>query len=266
VPSSVEEWERISKEFEDRWTFPNCLGAMDCKHITMRCPVGSGSKFYNYKGFFSIVLMAVVDADYTFIYVDVGFNGRVSDGGIFARSSLREHLEKSELSVPSPKPLPDRQNAVPYVIVGDEAFPLKPYLLKPYPSRLLDEIKRIFNYRLSRARRIVENVFGILSSRFAIFQRPIVLDAEKVELIVLAACALHNFLRTKATDTYMPHGSIDSEDLENHNITEGEWRNGPTPHNNFFNLSNQGGNRTRIENREIRDEFCNYFISSGQVS
>ena len=92
------------------------------------------------------------------------------------------------------------------------------------------------------------------------------MDAEKVELIVLAACALHNFLRTKATDTYMSHESIDSEDLENHNITEGEWRNGPTPHNNFFNLSNQGGNRTRIENREIRDEFCNYFISSGQVS
>jgi len=69
VPSSVEEWERISKEFEDRWNFPNCLGAMDGKHITMRCPVGSGSKFYNYKGFFSIVLMAVVDADYTFIWV-----------------------------------------------------------------------------------------------------------------------------------------------------------------------------------------------------
>ena len=71
------------------------------------------------------------------------------------------------------KPLPDRANPVPYCIIGDDAFPLKNYLLKLYPSRHLDITKRVFNYRLSRARRIVENVFDILTHRCGLFQKPI---------------------------------------------------------------------------------------------
>ncbi|XP_062571585.1 uncharacterized protein LOC134233621 [Saccostrea cucullata] len=267
VPSTPEEWERIANDFEMKWNFPNCIGAIDGKHITIRNPVGSGSRFYNYKGFYSIVLMAVVDADYNFIYIDIGCNGRISDGGIFARCSLHERLENSTMSLPPPKPLPGRRNDIPYIIVGDEAFPLKPYLLKPYPSRQLDDpAKQIFNYRLSRARRIVENVFGILSNRFAIFQTPIALEIEKVEGIVLAACALHNFLRAKSQDVYMPTGSMDCEDFEKISIIQGDWRRGPTPQGNFIALSSQGGNRTSIGTREIRDEFCDYFFTNGQVT
>ena len=80
--------------------------------------------------------------------------------------------------------LPGRENPLPYVIVGDEAFPLKTYLLKPYPSRQLDLSKRIFNYRLSRARRVVENVFGILASRFRVFKSTIDMEPEKAQKIV----------------------------------------------------------------------------------
>lgn len=265
VPATTDEWENIAKEFEDRWNFPNCIGAIDGKHITIRCPVASGSKFFNYKGYFSIVLLAIVDADYKFTYVDVGCNGRVSDGGIFAQTAIHNSLENSKLSIPTPKPLPGREDAVPYVIVGDEAFPLKSYLMKPYPSRQLDCSKRIFNYRLSRARRIVENAFGILSSRFGIFRKPMALEADKVEKVVLAACSLHNFLRTKSTRTYMPFGSIDREDEDSVTIIEGEWRSNHVPNQNFLSLSNQGGNRSATDIRDIRSEFCDYFNTNGAV-
>lgn len=77
----------------------------------------------------------------------------------FSNSTLFQTLESNTFHIPSGKPLPQRNTHVPIVIVGDEAFPLKSYLMKPYPSRNLDQNKRTFNYRLSRARRIVENVF-----------------------------------------------------------------------------------------------------------
>ena len=74
--------------------------------------------------------------------------------------------------------------SVPYMIVGDDAFPLKTYLMKPCPARSFDLSQRVFNYRLSRVRRIVKNVFGILASRFAVFQKTRPLEPGKVELII----------------------------------------------------------------------------------
>lgn len=91
----------------------------------------------------------------------------MSDGGIFRECSLHRSIEAKSPSVPGPKSLPVRVMRIPYVIVGDEAFPLKEYLMKPYLQRTgLDEEQRMFNYRLLRARRIVENAFGILWNRF----------------------------------------------------------------------------------------------------
>lgn len=197
MPSSEAEWDNIAREFMEKWNFPNCLGALDGKHVVVQAPFKSGSYYYNYKNTHSVVLMALVNANYKFTYVDVGSNGRVSDGGIFRECSLNRSIEAKSLSVPSPKSLPGRVMRIPYVIVGDEAFPLKEYLMKPYPQRTgLDEGQRIFNYRLSRARRIVENAFGILCNRFRVILRsPILLSPEKVEKTVLCCCTLHNFLR-----------------------------------------------------------------------
>ena len=194
MPDTSEAWEKIAQQFEEKWNFPNCIAAMDGKHVAIKCPIKSGSMYYNYKQYFSIVVFALIDADYRFIYVDVGCNGRISDGGVFANSYIFKALEEKSLNIPNGKLLPGRENPLPYVIVGDEAFPLKTYLLKPYPSRQLDLSKRIFNYRLSRARRVVENVFGILASRFRVFKSTIDMEPEKAQKIVLACCALHNFL------------------------------------------------------------------------
>ena len=93
----------------------------------MRCPPNSHSLFYNYKGFFSIVLMALVDADYRFIYIDVGNYGSNGDSGIFKNSALGEAFTGNLLNIPRPKRLPGypEGGALPHCIVADEAFPLR---------------------------------------------------------------------------------------------------------------------------------------------
>lgn len=90
-------WKEVAQGF---WNFPNCLGAIDGKHIRIQAPPLSGSQFFNYKKTFSIVLLALVDADYRFWIIQVGDLGRTSDGGVYARSDLGRGMETSTLHVP----------------------------------------------------------------------------------------------------------------------------------------------------------------------
>ncbi|XP_046397703.1 putative nuclease HARBI1 [Ischnura elegans] len=211
---------------------------MDGKHILFQPPASAGSYYFNYKGGHSIVLLAVADANYRFIYVDVGVNGRVSDGGVFRESSLAAAIARNLLQFPANETLPGRDMDVPYVFVADDAFPLTERIMKPFPFRGLTAERRRYNYHLSRARRVVENAFGILCNRFRVLLTTINLAPEKVEVVTLAAVTLHNFLC---------------------------GRNVPTPNVEDFNalpgLPQQGGNRPGNLAFNIRSEFSNYFNS-----
>lgn len=112
-----------------------------------------------------MVLLPVVDAHYRFVIVDIGSYGKNSDGGIFSHSKLGKHLDNGILNIPQEKEPPRTTLLAPHVIVGDEAFPLKTFLMRPYPGAQRKGVveKTVFNCRLSRARRVVENSFGILS-------------------------------------------------------------------------------------------------------
>nr|XP_022907401.1 protein ALP1-like [Onthophagus taurus] len=160
VPSEENQWLDIINGFQTKWNFPNCIGTVDGKHIVIRAPHKTGSDYFNYKQSFSIILLALVDHNYCFTYMDIGAKGRASDGGVWRNCSLNEAMEANILNIPP--------NAV---IVADDAFPLTTSLLKPYSKRKLSRAERIFNYRLSRVRRISENAFGILASKFRIFER-----------------------------------------------------------------------------------------------
>ena len=181
-PQNEDEWSLLSNKINSQWQFPNCIGALDGKHIPIQLPPDSGSTFYNYKGFYSVVLLALVDSEYKFIYVDTGCQGRISDGGVLRNTELYRRLNGESISLPPPRQLPvsddpawDQSDTleVPYVIVGDDAFALTKNLMKPYPRNTLNDAERIFNYRLSRFRRISENAFGILSARFRIINSTI---------------------------------------------------------------------------------------------
>ena len=229
LPDTTEEWEIIEHETRCLWQFPNCIGVADGKHIAIIHPSNSGSEFYNYKGFFSIVLLAIVDYDYKFVFTDVGCQGRISDGGVYRNSFFYRATQENLLELLTGKPLPvsnnpyyDNQNTepMPYIFLADEAFPLGKHCLKPYSQSGLTPIKRIFNYRLSRVRRVTENAFGILTNRFRVFTTRMCLDPDKATIITLATLVLHNMLRQLSYESYTLEGCIDME-TESGDIVEG---------------------------------------------
>jgi len=203
MPDKKEEWMEVAEGFQEKWNYPFCLGALDGKHVKIKSPECSGSMYFNYKHYFSIVLLALVDANYKFLYVDVGSAGRNGDAGIFADSSLKGAMDRGLLNFPAPYVLPGTEDTCSYHIVGDDAFGLSKNLMKPYSHRNVEKDVRIYNYRCSRARRCVENAFGILCSRFRLFLTQIELEPNFVEDLILASCCLHNFLICKQASQYI---------------------------------------------------------------
>ena len=132
--------------------------------------------------------MAVADEDLRFIMVDIGAYCRNSDGGDFTHSKFGIALTKGDLPLSSSRLLPNGADfgLMPYVFVGDEAFPLQEHLMRPYPGRGFTEDQQIYNYRPSRARRVVESAFGILAVRWRIFHTKIGVSPQTSKNIVKA--------------------------------------------------------------------------------
>ena len=224
APSSVAEWEDIEKEFRTRWNLPNCVGAIDGKHIRIKKPAGSGSVYHNYKGFFSIVLLGLVDANYKFVWADVGGCGSNSDAQIFNSSELKQKVLDGSIQFPPDKPLPNDDKPFSHYFCGDDAFALAVWMMKPYArNRGLTIAERVFNYRLSRARRVVENAFGIMALRWQIlltFMRQNNVDG--CRLVTATCVVLHNLMRTR----YPTHHNNLADHFDRQgNMTPGVWRN-----------------------------------------
>lgn len=193
-----EDWMAIADEFFQRTNFPNVIGAIDGKHVRVEKPEYSGSKCCNYKKYFSMVLMAWVDADYKFVFIDVGSFGSMSDSIIFQESKMGLMLKRNRLNIPEDQPLPGEGNVIPipFSVVADEAFGLANNVLRPYAKKKLTVLKRVFNYRHTRARRFVECAFGILVNKWRILHRALDVNEEFCDRIIMCCCILHNFVRT----------------------------------------------------------------------
>uniref|UniRef100_A0A8D8TCT4 DDE Tnp4 domain-containing protein n=1 Tax=Cacopsylla melanoneura TaxID=428564 RepID=A0A8D8TCT4_9HEMI len=223
----------------------------------------TGSYYYNYKGKHSMVLLAIVDANYRFLLVDFGTNGRVSDGGVLQNTRFYEKLEETSLRIPEPDNVTEKFNNVPYVFVADDAFPLSNEILKPYRQASLDSAKKeVFNYRLSRARHVVENAFGILASRFRIFHTAINLEPKNIEKVVMATCALHNFLMNHEPTIYAPANCLYQENDQNGSILSLGYDSAQSNMNPLesCNRGNICGNA-----KQLREKFVDYFIDEGKV-
>ncbi|XP_050048375.1 uncharacterized protein [Dermacentor andersoni] len=208
--------------------------------------------------------MAVVDSECKYVLIDVGAEGRMSDGGTFKNSDFGHALSHGQLDIPSLGCLPGTSTNAPYAFVGDEAFQLRKDFMRPFPARHLNDNKRIFNYRLSRARRCVENAFGITAARWRVLLRTMNLQPENVDFVVKAACVLHNFLTI-----YNPqaHKFPDREDSFG-NVVAGHWRQSmqSTAGNGFFPIGATHSRNHHVDAAAARDLFTAYFCSSaGQV-
>lgn len=262
-PQTQDEWKIIAQEFENRWNFPHCVGAIDGKHVEIVPPKNTGSLFYNYKKRFSVVLMAIVDAKYRFILCDFGTNGRVSDGGVLLNTKFFEKFANNSLNIPPKEKLNHSSRILPYVFVADDAFALRQDMMKPFRQRdVVDNVmKRIYNYRISRARRVVENAFGILAARFRVFRTAINLSPENIESVVMASCALHNYLIAKLPSYYASAECFDQENIETGTTTPGLTTMGstmePLQRNHVGDVPNNA--------KHMREEFMDYFMNEGKV-
>lgn len=134
----------VAQGFERRADFLHCIRAIDGKHIRMIKPVDSASTFYNYKHFFSILLLVICDSDYKFTYINVGTPGKESDSTTFKQPKLYKQLQNNQIKLPSPSPLStERPNNAQYVLIGDEGFGLSPFLLRPYGGNFPSVEKKI---------------------------------------------------------------------------------------------------------------------------
>ncbi|XP_069588461.1 uncharacterized protein [Ranitomeya imitator] len=239
MPCPTEEtWLQVAAGFQSVANFPNCVGAVDGKHVRVLKPPRSGSRFFNYKKYFSVVLMAVADALYTFVAINVGAYGSSGDSRVLQSSQIGLQILRDGGTLPAPRPLPGSTHPVPFVMVSDEAFPLKTNLLRPYPRRALDDRRRIFNYRLSRARKYVECTFGIMCSQWRIFHTAIQLDTETVDTVIKACCVLHNYVRDYSTEV-----------VEESQLSE------------LIAVDNLGQGRQSISGLRVRETFTDYFMS-----
>jgi hypothetical protein len=202
------------------------------------------------------VLFALVDADYRFIWVDIGAEGRCSDSQIYNNSELKETIENQTIRFPDADALPGDTEAVPYFIIGDDAFALKTNLMKPFRRMSMDHDERIFNYRLSRARRCVEQAFGIMAHRFGCLGRSMQQDPETCICIVGSVVCLHNLMRMRYPT--LQNLALDDED-EDHNIIPGEWRAAANVHDMEEYLA---GNRGTLQSKVQRNYLKNYYVSA----
>lgn len=205
--------------------------------------------------------MAVASASYRFLIVDIGAEGRHSDGGVFKNSLMGQLFADNKLHIPQPSPIVENGDPMPYVLVADEAFQLTNYTMRPYPGKTLSDDQRIFNYRLSRARRVVENAFGVMVARWRIFDGPIITSLQTTEKIVKACVVLHNFLmnkpqycRTGFTDTVQSDGTINP----------GEWRQ-QIRNSGLQSIRGIGSNTHARNAAVVRENFKNYFLGTGAV-
>ena len=150
---------------EELWQFPCSWAAVDGSHVPLKCPDGglaACKEYHNFKNFYSVVLMGLVDAKHRFIWGSCGFPGNSHDSIIFHSTQLWADLTEQKTIPPIAKD--------PFIL-GDSAFQFQAWLMKPFTNAVLTPQQHYFNYRLSRARMVTEDAYGRLKRRWRVLMR-----------------------------------------------------------------------------------------------
>ena len=213
-PDNEEKMMDLMKCMDTEWQFTYAYAAIDGSHIPIRCPPGgaeAAKEYYNFKNFYSIVLMAIVDSKYRFLWGSCGYPGNLHDSLIFKSTELYSKLMSGRCQ----NNLQMEGNImVPPILLGDGAFPFHPWLMKPYSQAVLKTDEQYFNYRLSRARMVTEGAFGKLKGRWRVLSRKCESNVETVKAMTLACVVLHN-LCIERGDVTLRHWDMSLDPIQN---------------------------------------------------
>lgn len=206
-PDTEEKLQELMESMDAEWQFTYAYAAIDGSHIPIRCPPGgaeAAKEYHNFKNFYSIILMAIVDAKYRFIWGSCGYPGNSHDSMIFQSTDLYADLCSGRFPSIAHK---EGDVLIPPLLLGDGAFPFHPWLMKPYSQAILKADDKYFNYRLSRARMVTEGAFGKLKGRWRILSRKCESTVSTVKAVTLACVVLHN-LCIERGDVTLRHWDI----------------------------------------------------------
>lgn len=200
-PSTEEDYFKIAKDFFDMFQFPDCVGAVDDTHIKIQKPRVDPTSYFDYKKDYSVHLQAVCDSKTRVMFYFIGAPGKNNDGGVAEMSGFNDMLRRGRI--------PER-----YHIVGDPAFALHTNLMNRYPGLHLLPWESRYNYRQSRARMVVESLFGRLKGRWHVLLNPMPFrDLQVVNWIILTCVLLHNFLLTKDDSVLHPRHHFQDDEF-----------------------------------------------------
>ncbi|XP_050314195.1 uncharacterized protein LOC126748784 [Anthonomus grandis grandis] len=248
-----EQWLEIAKGFKNQWKFPNCIGAIDGKHINVQ-PTAHDSSLKD----FSIVLLVACDHKYRFTMVDIGAYETQRDGIVSRNSQFGTKWDENHVDMPEECVLPVTNVSIPYFFVGNEAFPLKNHVIRPYTGKNLNSTQEIFNRYQNAASKVIENAFGILVSRWPVLNKKINAKPDKVYNIIKSVIVLHNYCLTELQDgeenIYCPWGYTDDWDIK-----DGDWREEQDPLQSVGRMAAKS--QKKIVNN-MRDTLAEYFMKT----
>ena len=182
--------ETISK-FKEKVNFPQVVGAIDGTHVEIKAPLVNPADYFNRKQKYSVVTQAVVDSRMMFMDVSTGWPGSIHDARVLRLSRVFREIGNGNI-LTRPVEMINGINVKP-LILGDPAYPLRPWLMTPFPMvGALTAAQQRFNYRLSKARVVVERAFGKLKNRWRCLLKQLEESTDRVPKTIITCCILHN--------------------------------------------------------------------------
>ena len=184
---------QVMDGFKQNFGIPQCAGSIDGSHVPVTPPCMNHTDYYNRKGWYSMLIQAVVDHEYLFRNLCIGWPGSVHDARVLANSSLYKKVINGQIFLGIGNHAQIQGHPIRPFLVGDSAYPLLPWLIKPFSfSSSLTSEQKLFNYRISKGRVVVENAFGRLKARWRRLSKQIDMHIDNAPHIIAACCVLHN--------------------------------------------------------------------------
>lgn len=207
-PSTKREFQKAKRLWRQKFKFPCAFGAIDCTLIPIKKPSHHGDEYICRKNFAALNVQATCDANYMFTSVDCSWAGSVHDARIWRNSSVQHVLSKNESGA---------------LLLGDEGYPLLPWLMTVYRNPTTDT-QRSYNKLHKTERSIIERMFGQIKNRFPILQNKIRIATKRIPSFIIACFILHNVAKYLndpdfETETNIPDNGTYTSELGDYNQT-----------------------------------------------